>query len=75
MGGDRPLSSLDSYGSHDRILVDATDSRLVAGVIEWLIGEVFLSGSSARYCWMSDLELPIIDCRRSDRSSDGLWQS
>ena len=43
MGGGRPLSSFDellSMGSSDRILVDAADDRLVAGVAEWLFGEV-----------------------------------
>ena len=29
-------------GSSDRILVDAADGRLVAGVVEWLFGEVLL---------------------------------
>ena len=29
-------------GSSDRILVDAADGRLVAGIVEWLFGEVLL---------------------------------
>ena len=32
----------DFNGSSDRILVDAADCRLVAGVAEWLYGEAFL---------------------------------
>ena len=30
------------HGSCDHILVDAADGRLVAGVVEWLFGEVLL---------------------------------
>ena len=35
------LCSAAFNGSSDRILVDATDGRLVAGVAEWLFGELF----------------------------------
>ena len=52
--------------SSDRILLDAADDRLVAGVVEWLIGEVLL---------ISGLIRSIRDRRRSGRSSGGLWQS
>ena len=46
MGGGRLFSSLDellSNGSSDRILVDAADGRLVAGVVQRLFGEVLLN--------------------------------
>ena len=41
MGGGRLLKAAFN-GSSDRILVDAADCRLVAGVAEWLFGEVLL---------------------------------
>ena len=50
-------------GCSDRSLVDAADGRLVAGVAEWLFGEVLL---------MLGLCLPIRDRCRSGRSSGGL---
>ena len=53
--------------SSDRILVDAADCRLVAGVVEWLFGEVLLdvrskpadqrSSSSGQVIWRSVAEL------------------
>ena len=43
IGGGRPLSSFDERLSMaDRILMDADDGRLVAGVVEWIFGEVLL---------------------------------
>ena len=68
MGGGRPISSFDELLP---MTVQTTSWWML------LIADLqlmFLSGSSARYCWMLGLKRPIRDLRRSGRSSGGLWQ-
>ena len=59
MGGDRPLSSFDEMLSM-AVLTASWWMLLIADL--W---QVLPSGSSARYCWMLGLSLPIRDRRRS----------
>ena len=69
MGGSRPLISSDELLS--MAVLTASWWMLLMADLELIL----LSGSSSRYCWMSDLNRPIRDFRRSGRSSGGVWQS
>ena len=69
IGGGRPLCSFDELLS----MLVLTASWWMPLMVD--LRQVLMSGSSARYCWMLDLNRPIRDRRRPGRSSGGLWQS
>ena len=68
MGGGQPFSNFDEPLE----MAVLTASWWMLLIADFKL--VLLRGSSARYCWMLDLNRPIRDRRRSGRSSGGLGQ-